>query len=71
MQRLINILIALDQLLQTIVYLGKYNPDLTISAVIYKKGDKANVVERMLCTVLRKLETSHCYKSREDDEKLY
>lgn len=69
-QRIWNILISLDQFAQTIVYLGKYNPDITISDVIGRKikAGTANNVEIALCKILRKLENKHCIKSIEEDE---
>lgn len=69
-QRIWNILIGLDQFVQTIVYLGNYNPDITISDVIGRKikAGTANKVELFVCKILRKLENQHCIKSYEEDE---
>jgi len=70
-QRVLNILIGLDQFLQTIVYLGKYNPDITISDIIGRKIrlGTANKLEKSICWFLRKIENQHCLKSFERDEK--
>lgn len=69
-KRFLNILIGFDQFMQTIVYLGKYTPDETISGIIGRKikAGKANAVEKAVCAILRKLENSHCIKSIDYDE---
>lgn len=69
-QRIWNILIGLDQFLQTIAYLGNYNPDITISDVIGRKikAGTANKVEMLICQFLRILQNQHCIKSHEEDE---
>lgn len=72
-QRVMNILVAIDQLFQTILYLGKYNPDITISQVLGVKKQKGilNLVEKVLCYTLTKLEAHHCINSIETDENMY
>ena len=70
MQRIWNILIAIDQLFKVIIYGG--NPDVTISHVIgvKKREERANWLERKVCCFLQLFENQHCIKSIEKDEKL-
>lgn len=72
-QRIMNILVAIDQLFQTIFYLGRYNPDITISQVLGVKKQKGtlNLVEKVLCYTLTKLEAHHCVNNIEPDENMY
>lgn len=69
-KRIWNILIAIDQLAKVIIYGG--NPDVTISHVIgvKKRENRANWLEKKICCFLQKLESKHCEKSIEEDEKL-
>lgn len=66
-QRLLNLLIALDQLLWVLVTLGKGHPDETISAALWRmeqQGKIAGRVFRPLFDLLfRPIEKDHCYLS--------
>jgi hypothetical protein len=61
-----NLLISIDQLLNTI--LGGF-PDETISSRMGKRVKKKNCkVCKVLCRLLDSFEKDHCYKSIEKDE---
>jgi len=60
-----NVLIAIDQLANTIFLRG--DPDETISSNAGKKQHKARWA-KTLCWLLNKLDTNHCKKSIELDE---
>ena len=66
-QRVLNILIALDQLAWVIVTLGKGHPDETISAALWRmeqQGKWAGRLFRPLVDLLfRPIEKDHCYKA--------
>ncbi|MFN3983731.1 MAG: hypothetical protein ACK4SA_25460 [Caldilinea sp.] len=66
-QRLLNLLIALDQLLWVLLTLGKGRPDETISAAAWRmeqQGKLAGKVLRPLVDLLsRPIEKDHCYKA--------
>ena len=65
--RLLNVLIALDQLAWVIVTLGKGSPDETISAAAWRmeqQGKIAGSVFRPLVDLLfRPIEKDHCYQA--------
>ena len=66
-QRILNLLIALDQLAWVIITLGKGYPDETISAAAWRMeqhGKLAGRVFRPLVDLLfRPLERDHCYRA--------
>ena len=66
-QRILNLLIALDQLAWVIVTLGKGSPDETISAAAWRmehQGKIAGRVFRPLVDLLfRPIEKDHCYQA--------
>ena len=70
-QRILNLLIALDQLAWVIVTLGKGTPDETISAALWRmeqEGKLAGRVFRPLVDALfRPLERDHCRLSFESE----
>ena len=70
-QRLLNLLIAVDQLLWVVFTLGKGHPDETISAAAWRmerQGKWAGRILRPLIDVLFwPLERDHCRKSFESE----
>lgn len=66
-QRILHLLIALDQLLWVLVTLGNGNPDETISAALWRmeqQGKMAGRVFRPLVDLLfRPIEKDHCYRA--------
>lgn len=70
-QRILNLLIALDQLAWVIVTLGKGKPDETISAALWRleqQGKIAGRIFRPLVDLLaRPLERDHCRLSFESE----
>ena len=70
-QRLLNLLIAIDQLLWVVLTLGKGMPDETISAAAYRmeqQGKRAGRVLRPLIDALFwPLEREHCRLSFESE----
>ncbi|TSE34714.1 hypothetical protein [Tepidimonas charontis] len=66
-QRIINVLIALDQLAWVLLTLGRGHPDETISAAAWRmeqQGKIAGRVFRPLVDLLfRPIEKDHCYKA--------
>ena len=72
-QRILNLLIALDQLAWVIVTLGKGKPDETISAALWrmeKEGKIAGRIFRPLIDLLfRPIEKDHCRKSFESEQR--
>lgn len=64
-QRILNLLIAVDQLLLVVFTLGKGHPDETISAALWRmeqEGKIAGRVFRPLVDLLfRPIERDHCY----------
>ena len=65
--RLLNVLIAIDQLLWVLLTLGKGHPDETISAALWRmeqQGKWAGRLFRPLVDLLfRPIEKDHCYKA--------
>jgi len=63
-QRLLNIAIALDQLLWVVLTLGKGMPDETISAAAYRMEQQGKLAGRVLRPIIdalfRPLERDHC-----------
>ena len=66
-QRILNILIAIDQLAWVLLTLGKGHPDETISAALWRmeqQGKTAGRVFRPLVDLLfRPIEKDHCYRA--------
>lgn len=66
-KRILNILIALDQLLYVLLTLGKGYPDLTISAAMYYKARNGNKVAEFFRVIIDFLfwpiEKDHCFES--------
>lgn len=64
-QRILNLLIAVDQLLLVVFTLGKGHPDETISAALWRmerEGKIAGRIFRPLVDLLfRPIERDHCY----------
>jgi hypothetical protein len=58
-QRILNLLIALDQLAWVLLTLGKGHPDETISAASWRMEQQGKLAGR----ILRPLERDHCYLS--------
>ncbi|ALF01681.1 hypothetical protein CPT_Percy47 [Caulobacter phage Percy] len=61
-----NLLIALDQLLNTLL---AGNPDETLSSRAYKASLKGKAWGCILCKLLDKIDKNHCAESVEPDEK--
>ena len=72
-QRILNLLIALDQLAWVIVTLGKGKPDETISAAAYRMEQQGKLAGKVLRPVIdllfRPLERDHCRKSFESEQR--
>ena len=72
-QRILNLLIAVDQLLWVVFTLGKGHPDETISAAMWRmeqQGKLAGKVLRPLIDALfRPLERDHCRISFEAEQR--
>ena len=70
-QRILNLLIALDQLAWVIVTLGKGKPDETISAAAYRMEQQGKLAGKVLRPVIdllfRPLERDHCRLSFESE----
>ena len=66
-ERILNILIAIDQLLYVLLSLGKGYPDLTISAAVYLKARNGNrfyiVLQKIIDTLFLPFEEDHCLNS--------
>lgn len=65
-QRILNILIALDQLLWTLITLGKGKPDETISAALWRlelQGKIAGKLFRPVVDTLFWFDKNHCQQS--------
>lgn len=66
-QRILNLLIALDQLAWVIITLGKGSPDETISAAMWRMEQQGKIAGRMFRPVVDwmflPLERDHCYLS--------
>ena len=72
-QRILNLLIALDQLAWVIVTLGKGKPDETISAAMWRMEQQGKLAGRFLRPLIdalfRPLERDHCRKSFEAEQR--
>lgn len=72
-QRLLHILIALDQLAWAIVTLGKGYPDETISAAAWRMEQEGKLAGRILRPLIDALfwplESDHCRKSFEAEQR--
>jgi hypothetical protein len=71
-QRLLNLLIALDQLAWVIITLGKGSPDETISAALWRMEQEGKLVGRILRPLIDLLflpiERDHCRLSAESEK---
>ena len=72
-QRILNLLIALDQLAWVIVTLGKGSPDETISAAMWRMEQQGKFAGRILRPLIDMLflpiEHDHCRLSAESEQK--
>lgn len=72
-QRILNILIAIDQLAWVILTLGKGYPDETISAASWRMERQGKIAGRILRPLVdalfRPLESDHCRKSFESERR--
>lgn len=70
-QRILNLLIALDQLAWVVLTLGKGYPDETISAASYRMEQQGKLAGRILRPLIdalfRPLERDHCRLSFESE----
>ena len=70
-QRILNLLIAIDQLTWVIVTLGKGTPDETISAALWRMEQQGKIAGRVLRPLVdalfRPLERDHCRLSFESE----
>jgi len=64
--RVLRLLLSIDQFFNVLIWNG--SQDQTISGHIGRRieENKAIWIEKTICRVLRKLETSHCMKSRKE-----
>jgi hypothetical protein len=66
-QRILNILIAIDQLAWVVLTLGKGHPDETISAALWRMEQQGKIAGRvfrpMVDLLFRPIEKDHCYKA--------
>ena len=66
-QRILNLLIALDQLAWVIITLGKGYPDETISAAAWRTEQQGKIAGRVLRPLVdllfRPLERDRCYRA--------
>lgn len=66
-QRILNVLIALDQLLWVVLTLGKGHPDETISAAAWRMEQQGKIAGRIFRPLIDLLflpiEKDHCYKA--------
>lgn len=66
-QRILNLLIAVDQLLWVLVTLGKGHPDETISAAAWRMEQEGKLAGRILRPLVdllfRPIEKDHCRKA--------
>ena len=64
-QRILNILIAIDQLLWVIFTLGKGHPDETISAALWRMEQEGKIAGRifrpLVDLLFRPIEKDHCH----------
>ena len=72
-QRILNLLIALDQLAWVVLTLGKGMPDETISAAAYRMEQQGKLAGKVLRPVIDllflPLERDHCRKSFESERR--
>ena len=72
-QRILNILIAIDQLLWVVLTLGKGYPDETISAAMWRMEQEGKLAGRLFRPVIDAifypLERDHCRKSFESERR--
>ena len=72
-QRILSLLIALDQLAWVVLTLGKGSPDETISAAAWRMEQEGKLVGRILRPLIdalfRPLERDHCRLSAESEQK--
>ena len=72
-QRILNLLIALDQLAWVVLTLGKGHPDETISAAAWRMEQQGKLAGRVLRPIIdalfRPLERDHCRKSFESERR--
>ena len=70
-QRILNLLIAIDQLAWVLLTLGKGKPDETISAAAYRMEQQGRLAGKVLRPVIdllfRPLERDHCRLSFESE----
>lgn len=70
-QRLLNVLIALDQLIYVLITLGKGSPDETMSAAAWRTEQDGKIMGRFfrpkLDWLFSRLEDDHCRKSFESE----
>lgn len=70
-QRMLNLLIAFDQLAYVLVTLGAGSPDETLSAAAWRTEQKGRALGRFFRPVIdllaRPLEKDHCRKSYESE----
>ena len=73
MQRILNILIAIDQLLWVLLTLGKGHPDETISAAAWRMEQQGKLAGRILRPLIdllfRPIEKDHCRLSFESERR--
>ena len=72
-QRILNILIAIDQLAWVVLTLGKGHPDETISAALWRMEQQGKLAGKVLRPVIDllflPLERDHCRKSFESEQR--
>lgn len=72
-QRILNILIAIDQLLWVLLTLGKGSPDETVSAAAWRMEQQGKIAGRVLRPLIdllfRPIEKDHCRKSFESERR--
>ena len=72
-QRLLNLLIAVDQLLWVVFTLGKGHPDETISAAAWRMEQQGKIAGRILRPLIdalfRPLEREHCRLAFESERR--
>lgn len=70
-QRLLNVLIAFDQLIYVLVTLGKGSPDETMSAAAWRTEQDGKILGRFfrpkIDFIFSPLEAAHCRKSFESE----
>jgi len=72
-QRVLNLLIAIDQLAHVVITLGAANPDETISSALYRYERKGKIIGRIFRPVVdwmfSPFEDKHCYRSYKSELK--